>query len=112
MVYDCFMNLLKQHEQDKDPEQFIRSLEIEVFGTFMSRALSIVREKDNNTSIADACRLADVALKAARGEGSMPDGTAAGDNGVQGLIEELHTGYDELGAAQSARETTSRESER
>jgi hypothetical protein len=94
------------HQNDRDPEQFIRALEIEVFGAFMARALSIVRKQDNNTSIADACRLADAALKAARGDGSMPGTPTAVDNGLKGLIEELHTGYEKLKAAQAAGQTT------
>jgi hypothetical protein len=96
----------EQHQQEKDPEQFIRALEIEVFGAFMARALSIVRKQDSNTSISDACRLFEAALKAARGDGSMAGATTAVDNGLTGLIDELHTGYEKLRAAQAAGETT------
>jgi hypothetical protein len=99
------MNNEDLHQQNKDPEAFIRALEVEVFGTFMARALSIVRKEGENGSIADACRLVDAALKAARGEGSTPDATTAADNGVKGLIDELHTGYERLRAAQVAGET-------
>jgi hypothetical protein len=109
MVYSSSMSNEEQHQREKDPEQFIRSLEIEVFDAFMSRALSIVRDQDDNTSIADACRLADVALKAARGDSSMP-GPASADHGLKGLIEELHTSYGELRATQAG-ETTSGEEE-
>jgi len=98
--------LNEEHQHERDPEQFIRSLEIEVFGAFMARALSIVRKQDNNTSIADACRLVDAALKAARGDGSMPGATTTVDNGLKGLIEELHTGYEKFRAAQAAGETS------
>ena len=90
---------------NKNPEQFIRALEIEVFGAFMARALSIVR-KEEKDSIADACRLVDAALKAARGDGSTPGTTTAADNGLKGLIDELHTGYEELRAAQAVGPTT------
>jgi predicted short-subunit dehydrogenase-like oxidoreductase (DUF2520 family) len=96
----------EQHPQDEDPEQLIRSLEIEVFGVFMARALSMVRKEDRSDSIADACRLVDAALKAARGDGSTPGSTTAVDNGLKELIEELHTGYEKLGAAQAAGKTT------
>ena len=114
MMYNPFMNEteIEQDAPDKDPEPFIRSLEIEVFGEFMARALSIVRKQEEHTSIADACRLVDAALKAARGDASMPDVPVAGDNGLRGLIEELHTGYEELRAAQPARKATSGENER
>jgi len=111
MVYHYSMNNELLHQHEKDPETFIRSLEIEVFGAFMGRALSIVREKDVNTSIADACRLVEAALKAARGDGSMPDATTAGDNGLKGLIDELHTGYEKLRAAQAVGNTTTGEDE-
>jgi hypothetical protein len=99
------------NQNDTDHEPFIRSLEIQVFGAFMERALSIVHKKDDNTSIADACRLVDAALKAARGDGSTPAPGPAIDNGLKGLIEELHTGYENLRAAQAAGETTAREGE-
>jgi hypothetical protein len=61
--------------------------------------------------MADACRLVDVALKAARGDAPAPNTPAASDHGLKGLIEELHTGYQELRAAQAAGQTTSREDE-
>jgi len=109
-VYNWFMNNRTQIGQDKDSEQFIRPLEIEVFGTFMSRALSIVRKEEDNESIADACRLVDAALKAARGDGSTP-APAAGDNGLKDLIEELRTGYRELRTGRTGSETTSGEDE-
>ena len=111
MMYHYSMNNEELHQHDNDPETFIRALEIEVFDAFMGRALSIVREKDNNTSIADACRLVDAALKAARGDGSIPGATTAVDNGLKGLIDELHTGYEKLRAAQPAGKTTMGEDE-
>ena len=109
-VYNWFMNNREQIGQDKDSEQFIRPLEIEVFGAFMSRALSMVRKEDDNDSIADACRLVDVALKAARGDGSMP-APAAGDSGLKDLIEELRPGYRELRTGRAGSETTPGEDE-
>jgi|SRR5688500_2953487 len=99
------------NQNAKDHEAFIRSLEMEVFDAFMARALSIVRNNDENDPIADACRLVDAALKAARGDGSTPGSAPAVDNGLKGLIEELHTGYGKLREAQAARETVAGESE-
>jgi hypothetical protein len=99
-------------QQENDLDHSIRKREIEVFDAFMARALSIVRKQDDhNTSIADACRLVDTALRAARGDGSMPGVTTAADNGLKGLIEELHTGYEERRAAQAAGESTTGEGE-
>ena len=94
------------HQQERDLESSIREREIEVFDAFMARALSIVQKDDESDSIADACRLVDAALKAARGDGSMPGATTAVDNGLKGLIEELHTGYGKLRTAQAAGETS------
>jgi len=71
-----------------------------------------VRKQDTNDSIADACRLVDAALKAARGDGAVPNTTPAGDDGLKSLIDELHTGYEQLRAAQVAGETTLGEDER
>jgi len=41
----------------------------------------------------------------------MPGVTTAADNGLKGLIEELHTGYEERRAAQAAGESTTGEGE-
>ena len=105
MVYNYTMTNKELYQQEKDPESYIREREIEVFAAFMARALSIVRELDDNDSIADACRLVDTALKAARGDGSIPGATTAADNGLKGLIDELHTGYEKLRAAQATGES-------
>ena len=105
MAYNNLMTNRELHRQDQDLESSIREREIEVFDAFMARALSIVQKDDKNDSIADACRLVDVALKAARGDGSMPGVNTAIDNGLKGFIEELHTGYEKLRAAQAAGET-------
>jgi hypothetical protein len=106
MVYNRRMKDVEENQSETNAEQFIRSLEIEVFGAFMTRALSIVRRTDEIESIADACRLVDAALKAARGDGSTPGATPAVDNGLKGLIDELHTGYEQLRAAEAVGKTT------
>jgi hypothetical protein len=90
------------YQQERDSEKTIRERELEVFDTFTARALSIVRNEEKNQTIADACRLVDAALKAARGEALTPEMATAADNGIKGLIEELHTGYEQLRAAQAA----------
>ena len=102
MVYNYIMINEEIHQQEKDPESYIREREIEVFDAFMARALSIVQKQDDNDSIADACRLVDAALKAARGDGLTPDAATAVDDGLKGLIAELHTGYEKLRTAQTA----------
>jgi hypothetical protein len=96
------MKTKADQQQERDSEAAIREREFEVFDAFTARALSIVHEEDDNDCIADACRLVDAALKAARGEVSTPEMATAADNGIKGLIEELHTGYEKLRAAQAA----------
>ena len=95
----------------KIPRRLYGPLRSKCLVTFIARALSIVRKQDDNTSITDACRLVDAALKAARGDGSTPGAAPAADDGLKGLIEELHTGYEKLRAAQAAGQTTAGESE-
>ena len=106
MAYNNPMTNRELYPQERDLETSIREREIAVFDAFMARALSIVQKDDKNDSIADACRLVDVALKAARGDGSVPGANTAVDNGLNGLIEELHTGYENLRTAQAAGKTS------
>ena len=96
----CAMITKEVIQEETNAEAAIRAREIEVFDAFVTRSLSIVREQETNKSITDACRLVDAALKAARREGAPNQGTT--DNGVQSLIEELHTGYVKLRDAQAA----------
>lgn len=88
-------------QEGNELETAMRAREIAVFETFIDRALSIVRDEDNVKSITDACRLVDAALKAGRGDPSPLNLATATDNGVRSLIEELHTGYGHLRAAQA-----------
>jgi len=71
--------------------------ELEVFDAFTARALKLVRDGKNEL-LADACRLADTAFKAVRGEASSGQGSTIGEEGIQRWLNDIGKAYEELRA--------------
>jgi hypothetical protein len=79
----------------------VRVRELEVFEEFTSRALRIVRGETNDP-IADACRLAETALKAARGDGLTAQVGGIGNEGLERCLKDIEKIYEGLRAEKAA----------
>jgi hypothetical protein len=83
-----------------NPELAVRPRELEIFEVFTKRALELVKSGDD-TVIADACRLAETAFKAVRGD-SAPAQLTTNNDGIQTWLDEIDKGYERLRGAKSA----------
>ena|SRR5687768_17039817 len=103
----CAMNNIDNTRGNRNiinPELAVRPRELEIFEVFTKRALELVKGGDDDL-IADACRLAETAFKAVRGDGA-PAQLPTSNDGIQTWLDEIDKGYQRLRDARGAANST------